>query len=269
MTTQIQSSVTPAPDASAYGIEFQRPAECTLPVCPALSGYQRELERHERMEADLSNTLLREEELLRRNDMLKTEFEHRMLNSVQMIASVLSMQSRSTDNVEVAAQLKTAANRLVAIGRVQRHLHAFDDARTIQLKRYLEALCHDISGITLVREADNAIVFDGNELAIPSASGTAIGFIVNELIVNALKYAKGKIIVRLEGNLDNNICSVSVSDDGPGLPEGFDPTATKGLGMKIIRSLVKQIDGRMEMGNGENGTGARFTVQFPGKSSES
>ena len=63
------------------------------------------------MEADLSNTLLREEELLRRNDMLKTEFEHRMLNSVQMIASVLSMQSWSTDNVEVAAQLKTAANR--------------------------------------------------------------------------------------------------------------------------------------------------------------
>jgi two-component system, sensor histidine kinase PdtaS len=88
-----------------------------------------------------------------------------------------------------------------------------------------------------------------------------LGFIVNELITNSAKYAKSNITVRLEtapavGH------SLSVLDDGPGLPTGHDPTESKGLGMKIISSLVKQIGGNLQIGRGKNDRGARFTVTF-------
>jgi two-component sensor histidine kinase len=56
--------------------------------------------------------------------------------------------------------------------------------------------------------------------------------------------------------------ALSVSDEGPGLPEGFNPTATNGLGMKLISSLVKQIGGQLQIAHGENGKGTRFTVLF-------
>ena len=69
-------------------------------------------------------------------------------------------------------------------------------------------------------------------------------FIANELITNAVKYGTGRITVSLEVNPEKAY-ALSVSNDGPGLPEGFDPADCKGLGMRIIRSLVKQIDGEL------------------------
>ena len=71
----------------------------------------------------MSKALAREDELLRRNKMLSTEFEHRMLNNIQMVASILNVQSRSARNKEAADLLRDASQRLVAMGRIQRRLH--------------------------------------------------------------------------------------------------------------------------------------------------
>ena len=88
-----------------------------------------------------------------------------------------------------------------------------------------------------------------------------LGFIVNELITNSAKHAQSNITVRLEATPTIGH-SLSVSDDGPGLPAGFDPATSKGLGMKIIGSLVKQIGGELQIAPGGNGRGASFTVTF-------
>jgi two-component system, sensor histidine kinase PdtaS len=88
-----------------------------------------------------------------------------------------------------------------------------------------------------------------------------LGFIVNELITNSAKYARNNITVRLETTATIGH-SLSVLDDGPGLPAGFDPAESKGLGMKIISSLVKQIGGKLQIVLGANGHGAAFTVTF-------
>jgi two-component sensor histidine kinase len=106
-----------------------------------------------------------------------------------------------------------------------------------------------------------AIVVEGEDCEIPTLLGIPLGFIVNELITNSAKYAKGTITVRVEKT--SPAChALSVVDDGPGLPPGFDPAKSKGLGMKIVQSLVKQIGGELHILPGDNGCGARFTVTF-------
>jgi len=95
---------------------------------------------------------------------------------------------------------------------------------------------------------------------VPTALGIPLGFIVNELITNAAKFARGDITVRVEAS--SEALSLSVADDGPGLPAGFDPAASKGLGMKIIRSLVRQNGGVLQFAAGAAGRGTRTTVTF-------
>ena len=88
-----------------------------------------------------------------------------------------------------------------------------------------------------------------------------LGFIVNELITNSAKYAKGNITVRIEATSPTDR-SLSVMDDGPGLPAGFNPADSKGLGMKIVLSLVQQIGGELHILPGDNGRGTRFLIKF-------
>ena len=99
------------------------------------------------------------------------------------------------------------------------------------------------------------------EIDIPTAFAIPLAFILNELITNSAKYAKSNITVRLETS-PNIGHSLSVSDDGPGLPQGFDPARSKGIGMKIIATLVKQIGGTLRISPGDQGHGTRFTVKF-------
>ena len=102
---------------------------------------------------------------------------------------------------------------------------------------------------------------EGVALEVPTSIGIPLGFIVSELVTNSAKYANGKITVSLGVNPGQGY-ELSVSDDGPGFPDGFDPTKSKGLGMKIVSSLVNQIDGQSLFGRNHLGRGARFTVLF-------
>jgi two-component sensor histidine kinase len=197
-------------------------------------------------------------DLLQRHDTLAQEFEHRLANSLQMIVSVLSLQSR-TASPEAAAQLTVAANRIASFARVHRRLHVLDHQASVEFKRYLQLLCEDLSG--LLFEGKTTITVEAVEIDIPTAFAIPLAFILNELITNSAKYAKSNITVRLETS-PNISHSLSVSDDGPGLPQGFDPARSKGIGMKIIATLVKQIGGALRISPGDQGHGTRFTVKF-------
>jgi two-component sensor histidine kinase len=205
--------------------------------------------------------LLREKsDLLRRQDMLAEEFEHRLVNGLQIIVSLLSLQSR-TATPEAAAQLSVAAKRVASFGRVHHRLHLLDHQEGVEFKEYLSGLCGDLSDLLFQGETASPIVVEGESITIPTKFAIPLGFIVNEMITNAAKYTKGNIIVRLETDPTLGH-SLSVSDDGPGLPAEFDPLRSKGLGMKIISSLVKQIGGQLQITTGESARGTRCTVTF-------
>ena len=105
------------------------------------------------------------------------------------------------------------------------------------------------------------VLVEGIKLNLPAATVIPLGFIVSELIANAAKYGKGRIAISLQRNPECGY-ALSVSNDGPALPEGFDPDASKGLGMRIIRSFVDRIGGELRTGRGDNDQAARFTVLF-------
>jgi two-component system, sensor histidine kinase PdtaS len=212
------------------------------------------------LEREKDELLRQKDVLLEQKAMLAREFDHRLLNSLQLISSLLSLQSRTTKNPEAAAQLSIAGNRVAALGRVHRRLHVLDHLETVEFKQYVTRLCEDLSGMLHHKEAKHAIVVEGKDIEIPTLLGIPLGFIVNELVTNSAKYAKGKITVRLDSTPEDH--SLSVLDDGPGLPEGFTPSGHKGLGMKIIQSLVKQIGGEFQIGRGDDDRGARFTIPF-------
>ena len=217
--------------------------------------------------AKLTAALLREEESLREKshllqcqDMLALEFEHRLANSLQLIVSLLSMQSRAATTVEAATQLTIAAKRVTALGRVHRRLHLLDRQKSVDFMHYLRDLCNDLSGLLFPDGSGRTVVVTGANIRFPTSLGIPLGFIVSELITNSAKYSERDITVRMERSATAHL--LSVSDDGPGLPAEFDPQHSKGLGMKIIQSLVNQIGGTLQFAPGDDGRGARVTVAF-------
>ena len=248
------------------------PSPSTLfrsPERRTVATYEQELRRHRRTESGLREALAREETLLCQKDeliqhqaALSQELDHRLLNGVQMIVSLLSLQGRASENAEVALQLAAAADRIATIGRIHRRLHSLDGVQTFALKQYIEDLCRDFSLMLSSARPERVIVVEGIEIELPAVTAIPLGFIANELITNATKYGTGRITVRLEANPANGY-ALSVANEGPALPEAFDPAAGKGLGMRIIRSLVKQIGGELGIGRGDRNQDTRFTVLFP------
>ncbi len=239
------------------------------PAFDPVAYYQRALQRQTSREiglrqdlADRDARLDEKDELLRHQENLGREADHRLMNALQTVVSLLSLQSRAAEHPEAAAQLSVAANRVAMIARVHRRLHSFDGAEAVVFKSYVEDLCRDFAVMLSPHgQPERPIEIEAVELTLPVATGIPLGFIVSELIANAAKHGRGNISVRLEGQAGKGY-ALSVGNDGSVLPEGFDPAACKGLGMKIIRSFVTKIGGELRFGRDENGAGTRFTVLF-------
>jgi two-component system, sensor histidine kinase PdtaS len=199
-------------------------------------------------------------DLLRRQHTLALEFEHRFLNGLQWITALLSLQALTTSS-EAAEQLAIAARRVAAFGSVHRRLHLLDNQKSVEFRQYLDLLCKDLSALLFQDHDDgHSITVEGITIEIETVIAIPLGFIVNELITNAAKYAGGNIIIQI-GRTPTAGYSLSVLDDGPGVPAEFDPRC-KGLGTKIVLALVKQIRGELKITPTGNGRGTKFTVIF-------
>lgn len=247
---------------------FRRPDNCPVKVCSAITMCEKELERHRRTEAALREAVLREIALLRQKDdlilqnqTLASESEHRLLNGLQLVKSILAMQSRNAGHPETAAQLAQAAKRISTIARVHQHLHALDARAMVEFKPYLEDLCNDLSDLLPNDTPDRRLCVEAVALTIPRATATPLAFIVTEVVTNAIKYATGNITVSLQV-ARNGEAVLAVSADGPALPASFDPDQSKGLGMRIISVLASQIHAQMTFANTEDGRGTRFSLRF-------
>jgi len=244
------------------------PARRTVEAC------ERELVQYRAMEIRLRDALAESEarlrqkdELIHRQELLKRESDHRLLNDLQMAISLLSLQSRGATNAEAASQLAVAANRVAMIARIHHRLNSYEGVRTIEFKKFLEDFGRDFSAMVSSHERPEQVVVEGIEINLPVATAIPLGFIASELITNAAKYGKSRITIRLEPDPEYGY-ALSVSNDGAALPEGFDPDASAGLGMRIIQSFVRQIGGALRSGRGDGGEGARFTVRFRGMAAE-
>ncbi|MEO6248919.1 MAG: histidine kinase dimerization/phosphoacceptor domain -containing protein [Sphingomicrobium sp.] len=187
--------------------------------------------------------------------LLAKEIDHRVMNSLQFVSSLLTMQSRSPDASEAAEHLQLAANRVAAVAQVHRHFYA-EGANETSCIVFLRRLCADLGEIL-----DRAIEVRGDDGNVPTTSIQPIGLIVNELVTNAAKHGDGTIEVVIKHG--DKATALMVLDEGDGLPENFDPSAeNKSLGMRVVTSLARQLGGSLTAGRRPEG-GSFFEVAFP------
>lgn len=190
-----------------------------------------------------------------RAELMAKEIDHRVMNSLQFVSTLLNMQARSPDIGDATSHLQLAANRVAAVAQVHRHFYA-GDTETTSCIAFLKRLGEDLGAIL-----DRPIRVEGAEGDVPNSWIQPIGLIVNELVTNAAKHGSGRIDVLYE--VENEGHSLIVCDEGCNLPDDFDPAvASTSLGMRVVRSLAKQLGGELTVGRQPDGSSC-FTVSFP------
>lgn len=210
--------------------------------------------------SNLEEVIEEKEDALRRSAMMAKEIDHRVMNSLQMVASLLKLHGRSLAGEPASAELAVAANRVAAVARVHQHIYMSDTVETTECASYLRRLCDDLSD--MLPEGRGPIVVDSITAELPTAQIAPLGLILNEFVTNAAKHGQGIITVALEHRGENDYV-MRVSDEGKALPETFDPFARSGLGMKVVGSLTNQIGGKFVVKPSDDGARSIFAVEFP------
>lgn len=201
---------------------------------------------------------------LHKHTMFYREMHHRVKNNLQNIASLLRMQLRRLDRVPAEQALSDSIARIMSIALVHDTLSQ-GEIGMVDLGR----LVGSISKFSESEAANRPVItldVSGPAIMIPSREATSLALVVNELVQNAVQHGikeknKGRLLIRVEQK-DGDV-SVLVLDDGPGLPEYFDPGKDGNLGLTIVRTLVKEeLKGQFEI-NCSAGTCARISFPSP------
>jgi len=195
------------------------------------------------------------EDLLRDKAVLLQEIQHRVANSLQIIASVLMQSARGVLSDEARVHLTDAHNRIMSIATVQKQL-AQSHKGDVELRPYFTQLCQSLSASMIRDHGKQSIVVNSDESSVGADRSISLGLIVTELVINALKHAfpgerAGKITV---GYLSKGAdWKLSVDDDGVGMPtESSD--ATPGLGTTIVEALARSLKARVKVTGKAPGT---------------
>ncbi|MBU2643739.1 sensor histidine kinase [bacterium] len=200
---------------------------------------------------------------LKEKDLLLHEIHHRVKNNMQVISSLLDLQSNSIENEQAKEILKVSQGRVRALAAVHETLHESESLSEIDLQSYLSRLTIAVFDSYSVQPDRINLNYEIEDCSINISQASTVGLIINELITNALKYAfpgnrKGEICVRL--NRSENQIELIVKDDGIGFPDDVDWRNTNSLGLKLVRSLSEdQLGGSIDM---ESQNGTRFTIKF-------
>lgn len=195
------------------------------------------------------------DDLLREKGILLLELQHRVANSLQIIASVLLQSAKQVQSEETRLHLHDAHHRVMSVAAVQKQL-AVSRIGDVELRSYLTELCESI-GASMIRDRDQISLGVTADDSVTSADiSVSLGLIVTELVINALKHAfpgqrRGKISVDYAS--DEKSWKLSVDDDGVGMPA--DPKdATPGLGTSVVEALANQLDATVRVTDREPGT---------------
>jgi len=212
----------------------------------------------QRMEVNLRQALDRQQLLLR-------EVNHRVNNSLQIVAAMLHLQSSHTENSDVRNELREAGTRIAAVAPAHQKLYISGQIETLDLGIYLTDVCKDIIASISTCEIN---VSTEQGIVIPTDRAITIVLLVNELVTNAIKHAYPqahcRVWVTLSRKAEGGIL-VSVRDEGVGLPANFDVKTGRRLGLRLVRAFTEQLRGELQVARREPGTEFAVTVPTNGR----
>jgi two-component sensor histidine kinase/ActR/RegA family two-component response regulator len=229
-------------------------------ISGALNGARMRLAK-EAAEAEVREARDRYAALAAERELLLREVNHRVGNSLQIIASLLHLQASSADDESVKAALTNAMGRVAAVAQVHRRLYTSHDLQTVTLNQYLDSLLEDLRR-SAEGEKLTQLTLQAEPLEIDPDRAIAIGIVVNELVINAVKYAypggSGPIHVELSRAGDD--IHLAVSDQGIGLAGKPAPGST-GMGRRIVDAMAVKLEAKIRLDGSHSGT--RVILSLP------
>ncbi len=219
-----------------------------------------ELERKEKKRQEAEEYLKKS---LAEKDVLLREVHHRVKNNMQIISSILSMQSRNIEDPRLKTVLQESQNRIHSMALIHENLYNHKSLANIMFSSYVKSLSGNIARTYASHQGSIQFDYQIDDAYLPMDIAIPCGLIINELISNSFKYAfngkpEGTITIDFK-DLENEEYLLTVADDGVGISPDIDILKTKSLGLKIIHKLVQQIEGELES-DFTNGT--KFSIKF-------
>ncbi|QDF39257.1 histidine kinase dimerization/phosphoacceptor domain -containing protein [Bradyrhizobium symbiodeficiens] len=209
----------------------------------------------ERQHADAKLEEARDHEAL-----LTREMSHRVKNSLTSVVGLLRVQARASESLDVKNALENAAMRVSSIAEVHDHLWRGSKVGFVDLSDFVGHLCENLQ-----RSApEHKLQYHSDPVIISADKAIPLGLLVNELVTNAVKYAyvDGPGVIRVDAREIDGHLIVEISDEGMGLPEGFDINQPRNsLGFRVINGLVRQLMGELKISR-NTPRGALFTIKF-------
>jgi PAS domain S-box-containing protein len=211
------------------------------------------------------------EEALQKEVILRREIHHRVKNNLQVIVSLLYLQSIKTSDPNSLALLKESQARVGAIALVHEMLYQREDLTKISFADYVRQLAADLFIMYRVSPQTVALKTGSESVFLPLTTAIPCGIVVTELITNALKYAfpegsKGQLEISLlpvQPATGSKTLELIVRDNGIGLPKGFDAKSPQTMGLSLVRDLARQLSGTVEFRQMDGGQGTEVRIAFP------
>jgi two-component sensor histidine kinase len=200
-------------------------------------------------------------EALEHQALLTREMSHRVKNSLTSVVGLLRVQARSAPSEDVRNALKDAGERVATIAQVHDHLWRGERIGFIDLADFMSQLCKKLKGST----EGHTLQCHADPMLLSADHAIPLGLLINELVTNAVKYAypQGSGVIEVSAREMAGHLHVEVSDQGVGLPDGFDidrPGAS--LSFKVIAGMVRQLQGHLTIRSNDP-NGARFLLDLP------
>jgi PAS domain S-box-containing protein len=200
---------------------------------------------------------------LKEKEVLLREIHHRVKNNLQIISTLLQLQSDEITDQKTLENYRESENRIQSIALIHEKMYQSRDISNIDFTSYIKSLINDLMYSYDSDSRNIKSVIDTGNFLFSIETVQPLGLIVNEIISNSLKYAfknrdEGTVLVKLE-KMDSNKFKLIVSDDGVGFPENIDFRNTSSLGLQLVNELVKQLEGNIELNIGD---GTEFVIVF-------
>ena len=219
-------------------------------------------QREEELERRVSERTVELQDSLDEKVVLLKEVHHRVKNNLQIIASLLSLQSNQINDEETLALFANSEHRVRAMATIHERLYLSEDLAKIDFGGYIEALVEGLIGGYKTSQ-DISLMTAVDDITLDLDQAIPCGLMINELVSNSLKYAfvddrQGILEVRMSKTADGY--RMSVRDDGVGFPANIDFRKSPSLGLQLINTLTHQLGGSVDM---KNDVGTEFSVEFP------